>query len=223
MNAKIYVFDIDGVIIDSYRGIPIFYREVLTSEFGYDEGLAELLFRLEYLMDHAGRLRIDWWPEYLGIGLGDELFDKLIKRYWEIRIENSVLINEFIDVISSLRSRGYVVASVSYMDDIYGLKKWRMQEAGVIDLFDEVIIAGEDVPSRIDGLRIIAEKYNVGFDKIFYIDDKIQNLLYITSKIPLINVIHYRFKYPGIKWDLLSDVTVKNIKSICSAKELVEI
>jgi len=187
------VFDIDGVLINSYNGIEYFYRRVLPQIIDIDQRLIDYLIELEYIGELTGLLREDWWFKYIP-GLTEELYDKLITRYWEVRIENSKLEPGVINVLEYLANSGYRVFTVSYRDDIYGLKKYRIELMDLDKFFHEIIIVGEDFHDRVDGLKYLVKKYDL--NKTFYIDDKPLNLLmiYIEMKQKPV-LIHYRFKH----------------------------
>lgn len=197
------VFDIDGVLIDSYRGVPIFYRKELPSLIGVDPDYAEYLLYMEYLGEALGLLREDWWFSEIP-GLDSNTYDKLITRYWEIRIEHSRPAPGVPEVLDYLRSMGYSLYSVSYRDDIYGLKRYRIEAMGLANYFEDIIIAGEDVNSRTAGIENIMRDYNL--DLLIYVDDKALNLYKIRRElsqnlIDKIVLVHHGFHYePFYPW-----------------------
>ncbi|ADI31480.1 HAD family hydrolase [Staphylothermus hellenicus] len=191
VGEKLIIFDIDGVLIDSYSGIPIFYEKILPNMLGIDRDYSRFLLYMEYIYDQAGTLREEWWPKYFSIN--EETLTYLLARYWEIRTETSELEPGTRSVLKNLKSRGWIIGSVSYRDDIYGLKLWRIKNAGLHDLFEDIIVVGEDAPSRIEGIRILARKYKP--KTIVYVDDKIQNLYRILGKLENIVLVWYRYSW----------------------------
>lgn len=188
----VIVFDIDGVLINSYNGIEIFYREDLPQIIDLKRDYIDYLLYLEILGEAIGWLREDWWFKYIP-GLTTSLYDKLITRYWERRIEYQKLMPGVKKILSMFRDSGVKLYSVSYRDDIYGLKRYRIEIEGLNKYFEEIIIAGEDVPTRVDGLKTILDKID---DEIIYVDDKPLNLYYITTIYgDRVKCIHYGFKY----------------------------
>ncbi len=189
----VIVFDIDGVLIDSYRGVEVFYKQDLPRITGINPTYTGYLLYLEMIGEAIGWLREDWWFKYIP-GLDEELYDELITRYWERRIEYQTTTPGAKPILSMLRKAGVKLYSVSYRDDIYGLKKYRIMLEGLDEYFEEIIVAGEDVSSRIEGLRIVVDK-EAG-EEIVYVDDKPLNLYKMVKVFDdKITCIHYGFRY----------------------------
>ncbi|WP_440059174.1 hypothetical protein ACSU1N_05145 [Thermogladius sp. 4427co] len=188
--------DYDGVLVDSYRGLPVFYLKDLPELTGISREEAEFLLYMEYVGESIGLLRDDWWFRYIQ-GLDEEKYDVLITRYWERRIEKSIVLPGALDFLREARRKSFILAHVGYRDDIYGLKKWRIEADGLSHYFDEIIIVGEDVSTRYQGLKILIEKYNPG--RIIYVDDKAQNL-YILRKMLGRKIELYKASFKSI-WD----------------------
>lgn len=190
-GEKLVVFDIDGVLVDSYSGIPVFYEKILPDMFGIDEEYARFLLYMEYIYDQAGMLREEWWPKYLEID--EQILSYLLAKYWEVRIETSKLEPGAGNVLKNLKNKGWIIGSVSYRDDIYGLKLWRIKDLGLYDFFEDIIVVGEDISSRIEGIKILTRKYNP--KTIVYVDDKIQNLYRILGKLENIVLVWYKYSW----------------------------
>ena len=186
------VFDVDGVLIDSYRGVEVFYQKDLPKLINIDKCSVEFLLYTEYLGEAIGWLREDWWFKYIP-GMNEDLFNKLITRYWERRIEFQKLLPGTKPILEKLRDMGVKLYSVSYRDDIYGLKRYRIDLEGLTSYFKQVIIAGEDVPSRIEGLKQVIRE--AGGDTVIYVDDKPLNLYRIKTVLggDLV-LIQYKFR-----------------------------
>jgi len=198
----VIVFDIDGVLIDSYRGVEVFYKRDLPRITGIDPHYSDYLLYLEMIGETIGWLREDWWFKYIP-GLDEELYDKLITRYWERRIEYQTTTPGAKPVLSMLKKAGVKLYSVSYRDDIYGLKKYRIMLEGLDKYFKEIIVAGEDVSSRIDGLRLVMNRE--ADDRVIYVDDKPLNLCEIMRGLSdKIILVHYSFKYDKYEFPWLN-------------------
>lgn len=181
MRPKVVVaLDYDGVLVDSYRGVEAFYREDARELLGISEAEAELLLYAEFLAEGSGLMREDWWPKLIP-GLSEDLYDKLITRYWERRIERTVVLPGVRSALERLSAEGAVIAHVGFRDDIYGLKRERVRMDGLSEFFDEIVVVGEDYPSRAAALSALIEKYKP--ERLYYVDDKATNLYAVRREL----------------------------------------
>ncbi len=214
------IFDIDGVLIDSYQGIKVFYQEISSIIKDFDKIDGEVLFYYEMYAEGLGVLRSEWWPRVM-CWLSREKLDELIKIYWEYRMKYSKLMPGTEYTLQRLKEIGVFVGSVSYKDDISGLKRERIKSFGLDKYFDEIIIVGEDFPSRSSGVKYLMEKY--GFKHVFYIDDKPGNLWRMKKVLPRVLTILYRFQYvPSFPWNTpySGDYTVHSLPEIIGIVEV---
>jgi len=194
------VFDYDGVLVDSYSGVEAFYRIDLRRILNIDEALVDYLLYLEYLGEAIGWLREDWWPIHIP-NLTEDLYDVLITRYWERRIENQKPLPGVKPLLEKMKRMGFKLHSVSYRDDIYGLKRYRIELEEFTQILDKVIIAGEDVKDRAEGLRAVLEE--AGGEPVVYVDDKPLNLYKLWLVFgDQITLVHHAFtgKHYNYPW-----------------------
>ncbi|WP_042667603.1 phosphatase [Desulfurococcus amylolyticus] len=174
--AKIAVaLDYDGVLIDSYRGIPLFYLEDFPALTGMTIDYARQLLYLEYLTESLSVLREDLWPRYIP-DFSSSLFDELITRYWEKRIEYSRSLPGVKPVLNTLKNQ-VDLYHVGHRDDIYGLKTHRIYIDGFTDYFKYIYVVEENTESRLKALMEILETH----DLVIYVDDKPVNLAVIEQ------------------------------------------
>ncbi len=186
------VFDIDGVLVDSYKGIPIFYRQVLPGLPGFTRMDGEMLYRYELYAEGLGVLRIEWWPHVMP-WLGSGEIKGLLDTYWRIRHGYSRLMPGAGKILERLRGLGFVLASVSYKDDIPGLKVKRIRDFGLHKHLEDILIVDDDIPSRLEGIHILMEKY--GVDHAVYVDDKPGVLWKIKHMDNRITLVQYKFPF----------------------------
>ncbi len=188
MNQEIVlVFDFDGVLVDSYNSIRDFYTRILRRYVNISSWEGELLYHYEILADKIGLLREDWWFELIP-GITNELYDELITRYWEHRINTTTSIPGAHEVLKELGEKN-ILLSVSFRDDIYGLKKFRIKYHGFAKYFQDIIVIGEDFRTRADAFNYLRNKY--GYKQYVYIDDKIINLWKLSKRCPWIKLVHF--------------------------------
>jgi len=213
MDQIVIALDYDGVLVDSYNGLERFYLEDLPAITGRDQSFGKYLLYMEYLTEGCGLLRIDWWPSVMNIQ--DDLLDHLLWKYWERRIENSAILPGVFTALDIFRKRNYRIIHIGFMDDIPGLKRWRLDADGLAPYFDEIIVVGEDTPSRHEALKYLEETYENSL--IVYVDDKPVNLFKINAKLgnnPRILLVRKEFKKQwSFPWDdpAGSYPTIKNL------------
>ncbi len=214
--VKIISFDIDGTLLDSYAGIPLFYKDLFIKENKWFTTCSEnidfqIVCRAEGMADELGLLRNEWWSKVLGIR-DQVLFTELLIKYWKYRIEHSKLLPSALDVLSSFRKAGFKVISISYGDDILGLKRYRIALYGLEKFFDDVIIVNDDVSTRPKAIEYILRKYRP--EKLIIVDDKCRVLESIKSESEIIETVHIVFPYPEcmeIQYRRCGDTEVYNL------------
>ncbi|ADV65197.1 HAD family hydrolase [Desulfurococcus mucosus] len=168
--------DYDGVLVDSYRGIPVFYIMDLPVLTGAASDYARQLLYLEYLAEGIGLLREELWPRYIP-GFSLSLYDELITRYWERRMEYSHPLPGVRHALKLLMENDVDLYHVGHRDDIYGLKEHRVEVDGFSEYFKTLYIVEENTRSRLSALLEILEDY----DAVVYVDDKPVNLAVIDQ------------------------------------------
>ncbi len=186
------VFDIDGVLIDSYKGIPIFYRKVLPGIEGFDIVDGEMLYRYELYAEGLGVLRIDWWPRVMPWLTRGEIIG-LLEEYWKVRHGLSRLMPGTYWLLEKLNREGFIVSSVSYKDDLPGYKVKRIKDFGLDSYLRDILIVDRDAPTRLEGIRFLMDTYSV--NTAYYIDDKPGALWKIKHVDKRVKTILYRFPF----------------------------
>ncbi|MCY0868003.1 MAG: phosphatase [Desulfurococcus sp.] len=176
MKAIAVALDYDGVLVDSYKGVPVFYTEDLPSLSSVSYDYAKRLLYIEYLAEGLGLLREDIWFKFIP-GLTSSMLDELISRYWERRIEYSTSLPGSRHALEKLSSMNISVYHVGYRDDIYGLKEHRIESDGFTRYFREIYVVGENTSSRLHALLEILG----GHDVVIYVDDKPLNLAVVEA------------------------------------------
>ncbi|MCD6487820.1 MAG: HAD hydrolase-like protein [Desulfurococcales archaeon] len=190
MNTLV-IFDFDGVIVNSYKGVQVFYNQFAKENKLIDPNILMYYEILYY--EALGQPHYIWWPrvlKMLDISLREEVLDQLFIDYWYLRIKYSKLIEGIVKVLVKLREYSALVI-ICGSDDIIGLKKLRIELANVADFFNRIIVAGEDMDDYINAVSTIMS--SSAYNKVYIINDKPEVLMYIKSYFPKIKAILAQF------------------------------
>lgn len=183
-RVRVFSFDIDGTIVDSYS----YMRDVIEILLLYigvpasmlqpvaDEAVEEWLGReksgtmdyskmLDILLEAAAKRGLKLSPD-------PREFTELLL---EARVKASQTLPCAIRLLRELKSRGKVVVSVSGGDGVPGMKRRRMDLGELSKFFDEIIVVPEDAPSRVDALASLASKYGASFEEVAHVDDRVEH------------------------------------------------
>jgi len=183
VNIKAVFFDYDDTLIDANSARNHACRTVATrvaQNHGLNEALVlEAIKNVETRMEANGVFdRRIWFREMansLGIVLNPGEINELVRIYWNSWSSESRVFSDVIPTLKALKRCGYVVGLITNTDGEPGLKRGRINRDGILNLFDVVIIAGDDTeqvkPSPqpfLEALKII----NIKGNEAIYVGDK---------------------------------------------------
>lgn len=151
-SVRIVLFDYDDTLVDVGKARDFARRVVagrISSLMGVDESVVLNVIRdVEGRMESLGLFDRRVWFERataeLGIKLGIDLINELVRVYWDSWSSRSRLFPETLSVLRQLRACGYRLGIVTNTDGEPGLKRGRIRRDGVHDFFDIIIVAGDD-------------------------------------------------------------------------------
>ncbi|RLE85938.1 MAG: hypothetical protein DRJ41_00195 [Thermoprotei archaeon] len=177
-DIRLCAFDFDGTLVDSYSCLPdiwikigqrlgvstsnalLFLREALRGEDEADK--KEIFDRSHVALNALKRIGVR--------------YDKDIRfvngLYWSLRVKSSRVQPCAHELLRYLKEKEIAVACVSGSDGVNSFKKLRIRLSGLERYFDEIIVAGEDVKSKVEGLESLARRYKLRPSEILLIDDK---------------------------------------------------
>lgn len=176
---RLYITDVDGVLVDSYSCLHDAYVEV-AKKIGLEEStigkFVSLAMRMEDLTDASGNYdKSSWWPSLFsqfGISVEENVLVGLILYFWRYRSKNSEVLPYVYDLLRFLRKRGLTLIILAGNDGRKGLKQKRIEDMGLEKYFDEILIVGDNVANRKVAIKYLLRKYGVGYGNIIFVDDK---------------------------------------------------
>lgn len=184
-SVRAVLFDYDDTIVDVSEARK-YARQVVAGELSLITGLSQYevlraLSDVESRMESIGQFnRRVWFREVinaLGAQLSDDYIDGLVKDYWRAWRLRSRLFPDTLPTITALRGCGLRLGIITNTDGEPGLKRDRINGDGVGDLFDIVIVAGDDTEHVkphpepfIRALHIL----NMSGDEVLYVGDRLE-------------------------------------------------
>ena len=220
---RIFAFDFDGTLVDSYSCLNRVY-ELIAEKLGLPKDeFVKRAIELEDFHDSIENYdRQSWWKELFSefeVTLDEKGLNEILNFYWKKRAEMSEVAENCEVVLKSLRKSGKILAILAGNDGKKSVKRWRIEMSGLAVYFDEILIVGEDVESRVEGVQRLSEKYDADFREIVIVDDKPAAINEVKRTIR--DVVAVKVEFRGIlkrawKGDSLADFSVKRIGEIPS-------
>ncbi|WP_054842688.1 HAD family hydrolase [Vulcanisaeta distributa] len=185
INAKAVLFDYDDTIMD-VSDARNYARHVIAKELSLitdlsQEHILRIIKDVETWMESIGQFdRRVWFKEVakaLGIEIGIDEVNRLVRAYWDSWRLKSRLFPDVIPTLNELRRCGLKLGIVTNTDGEPGLKRDRIRSDGVGYLFDVIVVAGDDTkhvkPHPEPFTRALQILNMRGGDEVIYIGDRI--------------------------------------------------
>lgn len=230
-KIKAVIFDLDETLIDVTESLSI-AQEAVAKELekylkdnGFKINLEKIQNKIKFVDDFMNMLlkydRNDWWQFLVGqldinYNLNSEFKRKLTDVYWDFYIGSVKLYEDSIPTLEYLKGKHYSLGMITDTDGERGKKKARIDDLNLCNLFDSIIIAGEDTkhtkPNPEPYLKI-AKIFKLNPDRCIFVGDKpftdIKGALLAGMKTVLIQRRNW-----GMKSNITPDFIVKNIAQI---------
>jgi putative hydrolase of the HAD superfamily len=178
MKWKLFVFDFDGVLVDSYSCLPLIY-EHLAKRFELGKRVSDFVQRaltVEDMQDAKGNFdRRKWWPTLFGefaLDPGEAELNESLEVFWEHRIRLSTIMEGALELLVFLKERGSKTSIMCEKDGQTNMKKNRIRESGLSRFFERILIVGEDVSDRRQGFSLLFEEFQATGNETVIIEDK---------------------------------------------------
>lgn len=163
-GIKLVVFDYDQTLVDTLKGFSKAFVEI-KKEFqqfldrnGYhiivEDHSSELKETMRELDKKREYDRNNWWNPLLRqlkiteLQFTKDECERLTKIYWNITAANTELFPDTLEVLNYLKQKKYQLGLITDNDGGFGLKKIRLSKSPIMKLFNQVVIAGDDVPEK---------------------------------------------------------------------------
>jgi putative hydrolase of the HAD superfamily len=155
------IFDFDGTLVESHPRRNVAHLKVCESLLNYlnvqgsikREVLLNLISQMEIEMNEKHIYdRTLWWQEAVkryfskDISISEDTLNDLTSIYWQAVSDESKLFSGVEDLLTSLRQKGIKLGLMSDTDGLKGMKAKRIEDAGLVDFFDHILVPGEDTP-----------------------------------------------------------------------------
>lgn len=189
-GIRAVLFDLDETLIDAPRGLEAAHKAVAERICEYlsceesnvtrvdikknlDEFSEKMNLRREYDRD-------SWWPKLLDeAGIRGELSqdqkEKISEIYWNTYADNAVPYTDTETVLEYLDERGYKLGLVTDTDESVVSKRERISRHEFSDLFDTVVIGGEDTSEPkpdSESFKLAARELGVDPNECVMVGDK---------------------------------------------------
>jgi putative hydrolase of the HAD superfamily len=184
-GIRAIVFDLDRTLIKSQRGSDkalIEAADFFHKRYGNRVSRRKInrtLRRLAKSLESQGLYnRDEWWIKLsrrLGLSnLSSNWAHKITLLYWRTYVAASLPYEDAEYTLKTLRKRGYRSALVTDTDGTLGMKRKRVRTLPFYDLFETVVVAGEDTPkikpSKMPFI-LVAERLKLSPTKCVYVGD----------------------------------------------------
>lgn len=200
MAYKMFVFDFDGTLVDSYTCLPDVYASIanrvglrgetsskFVNEMVQSEGQQDIIRNYD---------RQEWWTavlEQFGIHISEKQLVQLVRMYWKQRTMRSRVRDHTEETLKWLKARG-ILTMVCRSDGKYGNKKERIQKSGMGGLFDTVVIVGEETDNITQALEFLMRKYDINGDEVMFFDDIPSAIDEISENLQNVTTVKVDFK-----------------------------
>ncbi len=189
-NIKAIIFDLDETLLDAQKGLKAAQKETaekITKHYPPQQtGLKtkQITQKLSEFDDEMNRKRKydrnEWWPLFLkrlGVEeeLDDSLIDELTETYWSAYIDSATPYQSAESVLDYLNENGYLIGLLTDTDGSGIPKRERIEPLSFSDLFDAVVVGGEDTSNSKPGsecFQLMVEKLGVEPERCCMIGDK---------------------------------------------------
>ncbi len=230
-NLSIFIFDFDGVLVDSYSCLPSLYTYIaqyIRLENNTIKKFVEKALEYEDEQDAIKNYnRTSWWStlfKEFQVDIDEKKLNELLQVFHEERIKQTKCIKSASDILRWLRNTGTISIILAGSDGQLSMKKRRIEKSGLIYFFKDIFTIGEDVMDRKEGIKLIIKKYNTLENQIVFIDDKPSPINEIHRNFKDITTIKVEFEgVLKLAWKKEKCIPTYTIKTIDELREIIDV
>ncbi len=184
------IFDLDETLIDAPRGLEAAHRAVAEKICKYvscEDSNIKVDEINENLIDFSERMNRErkydrdlWWQKLLDekdidYKLSNEQSKNLSEIYWNTYSGSAIPYPDTKSVLNYLDGKGYTLGLITDTDESKNSKRERIFKFDFSELFDAVVIGGEDTPNPKpdpEPFKLLASKLGVSSEKCVMVGDK---------------------------------------------------
>ncbi len=181
-SIEVVSFDFDGTLVNTSTAMEeattILIRNIsLISGINYSQLYRSYTSISEELSKKGNYSRHVWIKETLkhfNVIVRNSEITRFVKEYWEYITENSSPYDEVMEVLAYLKKKGYAIAILTNTDGLYGVKMKRILKIFPKNLFDYIVIAGEDTSKpkpHVEAFYKLTREANVYPEKVIHVGD----------------------------------------------------
>jgi putative hydrolase of the HAD superfamily len=228
---KAVIFDLDETLIDVKKSLSDAHNTVsrelkkFLKEEGIDLAINKIKSEISITDDSMNTLlkydRNDWWQlvvDQLGIAkyLTLKFKKKLTEIYWDSYTNSVRPYKNTIPVLNYLKYKNYALGLITDTDGTPGQKKSRIDKLTFCNIFDSIIIAGEDTihtkPNPESYIKMARSLHCFPFECV-YVGDKPYTDIKGALAAGMKNILIQRRKW-NIDVCIKPDFIIKNLKQL---------
>ncbi|MCL5788446.1 MAG: HAD family hydrolase [Candidatus Marsarchaeota archaeon] len=148
------LFDYDGTLMDNERSvqlslkavIDLMHEELGVSQRKATQAILKVSSQMERLHIYSRHV---WWravAKSLNVTVTASQLLRFTLAYWTTYNRCEHPASRSLEIISSLRQRGVKLGILTDTDGYFGGKRWRLSSYPYLNMFQVVVVAGEDCP-----------------------------------------------------------------------------
>ncbi|KON27073.1 hypothetical protein AC481_05845 [miscellaneous Crenarchaeota group archaeon SMTZ-80] len=229
--VRAVIFDLDETLIDATSGLYAAHNSVarelkkILIKNKIEISLEKIQVKIRTIDDSMNMLlkydRNNWWQivvDQLAISLDlDSKFrKKLTKIYWDSYMNSVNPYEDTITVLKYLKDKGYFLGLITDTDGTSGIKKSRIDKLTFCNIFDSIIIAGEDTeytkPDPEPYFKM-AKSLGCSLDECIFVGDKLYTDMKGALRAGMKNILIQRRKW-DVDTSIKPDIIINNLKQL---------